>query len=322
MRRVSLSARSPAVTPRLGIIVATLLLLGAGCLFPGGPGLVPPDTGSLESPPFSELLDTSAQEELPGRLVIYFLSTGQSDATYIRTPGGKVVLIDTGDDPADVIFFLRDRKEVTRIDILILTHPHADHIGGALGVLESFEVGVLYDPGFESTSPLYMEVLAKALDLVEAGLLTYETGRAGLILDLGGGATARLIHPVDPLDNEANNASIVTRVTFGSFSALFAGDVEAEAEREILNRGEDVSATLLKVAHHGSGGSSTGEFVAAVGMDVAVIEVGPNSFGHPSPDVIARLESAGAEVLTTLDGSVIIVHSDGRDWGLLVGQGG
>ncbi|RJQ08006.1 MAG: MBL fold metallo-hydrolase [Bacillota bacterium] len=321
MRRVSLSARSPAVALALGITVAASLLLGAGCLLPGG-GPVSGDAGLLESPPFSELLDTAFRDELPGRLVIYFLATGQSDATYIRTPGGKVVLIDTGDDPSDVVPFLRDRKKVTKIDVLVLTHPHQDHIGGALGILESFDVGALYDPGFESTSPVYAEVLAKALDLVESGRLAYVTGRAGLTVDLGGGAAARLVHPVDPLDNEANNASVVARVTFGSFSALFAGDVEAEAEMEILDRGEDVSATVLKVAHHGSGGSSTGEFLAAVGMDVAVIEVGPNSFGHPSPAAVARLESAGAEVFSTLDGSVIIVHSDGRDWGLLVGQDG
>lgn len=274
-------------------------------------------------PGYEELLATPAAEELPGRLVVYFLDVGQADASFVRTPGGKVIVIDTGDSPDDVVGFLK-AKGVERVDVLVLSHPHADHIGGALRILEEFEVGVLYDSGFVHPTRVYEETLAKALELRDAGRLTYVTARAGQVLEVDPSVSVTVLHPEEPLGDEANDASIVLKIVFGSFSVLFTGDIEEAGERAVLARsaelGIDLAATVLKVPHHGSRTSTGPEFLAAVRPEVAVIQAGrDNPYGHPSPVVLRRLSEAGVTVYITASHGTVIVHSDGEDWEVVTG---
>lgn len=290
----------------------------------GGPDTGPVVAGELPSPPFADLYDTPARDELPGQLVIYFLDTGQSDAAYIRTPGGKVMVIDTGDvdDPGVVIGFLTGHKRVSGIDALVLTHPHADHIGDALAILQRLEVGTLWYSGFAHTTTAYEAVLTEAVALQREGRLTTEVGRAGQNLDLGSDVTVTILHPTDPLGEEANEASLVIKVTYADFSVLFTGDIGTGSEAAMLARGADLRATVLKVAHHGSAGSSGEAFLAAVDPEVAIIDVGAdNDYGHPSPAVLERLEARGVALFRTDRDGTIIVHSDGHNWGLVAETG-
>lgn len=324
LRRALLSGALPAGRAVLALLALLLVLAAPGLavscqLWPGrsqGEGAA----GTLASPPFAELEATPAASELPGQLVLYFLDVGQGDACYVRAPGGKVIVIDTGEAPGTVAGFLA-QKQVERVDVLVLTHPHADHIGGALAILEGFEVGTLCDSGFPHATSTYEAVLAKALELRNQGRLTYATPRAGDNLDWGAELTVQVLHPGPALGNEANEASLVLRLVYGSFSVLFTGDVGKVSEEAVLSAGRDVASTVLKVAHHGSAGSSEGPFVNAVSPQVAVISVGrDNPFGHPSGTVLDRLAAAEASVYLTSEDGTIIVHSDGQAWGVTTGR--
>ncbi len=318
---VSLLALALALAPAAAAMAA-IGLVGACLPLSGGPDVAPVAGGKLPSPPFADLYDTPARDELPGQLVIYFLDTGQSDAAYVRAPDGKVMVIDTGDadDPGTVLGFLTG-KRVSRVDALVLTHPHADHIGDALAILQRLEVGTLWHSGFAHATPTYEAILTEAVALQQAGRITTEAGRAGLSFDLGSDVTVTVFHPTDPLADEANEASVVIKVTYADFSALFTGDIGTDSEAALLARGADIRATVLKVAHHGSAGSSGEAFLAAVDPEVAVIDVGAgNSYGHPSPAVLDRLEALGVAVFRTDRDGTIIVHSDGHDWGLVAGD--
>ncbi|HCW51217.1 MAG TPA: MBL fold metallo-hydrolase [Clostridiales bacterium] len=312
----------------VGVLAA--VLLAASCLRPPeGPDGAAQESGGAggegsPAPGYEDLLATPAAEELPGRLVVYFLDVGQADASFVRTPGGKVIVIDTGDSPDDVVGFLR-AKGVERVDVLVLSHPHADHIGGALRILEEFEVGVLYDSGFVHPTWVYEETLAKALELRDAGRLTYVAARAGQVLEVDPSVSVTVLHPEEPLGDEANDASVVLKMVFGSFSVLFTGDIEEAGERAALARsaelGVDLGATVLKVAHHGSRTSTGPEFLEAVHPEVAVIQAGrDNPYGHPSPVVLRRLSEAGVTVYVTASHGTVIVHSDGEDWEVVTGH--
>lgn len=325
------SRRASLSVSRLALAGALLLLAVAGTLAASCLPEPPPSyagavvAGDLASPSFSELYGLPAGEELPGQLVIYFLDTGQSDAAYLRTPDGQVMVIDSGDidAPGHVTAFLAQSKEVRRIDALVLTHPHADHIGDARAILYDFEVGQFWHSGFEQTTPTYEPVLAKAADLAEAGRLEVHLGRAGDNLDLGDDVTVTVFSPAEPLGEDANEASLVLKVTYGEFSVLFTGDAGFASESAMLERGADLRATVLKVGHHGSSGSTGQEFLEAVDPQVAVIDVGAgNDYGHPNPKTLARLEASGVAVFRTDINGTIIVHSDGTGWGLVAGGGG
>jgi competence protein ComEC len=289
------------------------LLLGSGCSrAPVSPG------------EFSRLYLQSAAEELPGELVIYFLDIGQGDAVYVRAPGGQVMVIDAGDAdrPGCVLEFLAEVKKVSRVDVLVLTHPHADHLGDMRAILDELEVGLFCQSGYLHPTPVYESLLERASELVKARELGYLEVRAGMTLDLGPEVEVSILHPAGSLGDEANEASVVIKVVFGSFSVLFTGDIGAPSERAMLDRGADVRACVLKVAHHGSSGSGGAGFLAAVRPNLAVIPVGAgNDYGHPSSEALGRLQVAGAWILRTDQDGTIIVHSNGHEWWALTASG-
>jgi beta-lactamase superfamily II metal-dependent hydrolase len=328
MQRALPNCRPPFRRASLSAIAAAAAILLLVLTWFAAPGCYPPtvpdesDTGPsdvLTSPSFEELLATPAADELPGQLVIYFLDAGQADACVIRTPGGKIVVIDTGASPEPLVGFL-ESKGIGRLDVMVLTHPHQDHIGGALAVLNRFEVGTLCDSGFVHTTTLYENVSAKASELVNAGRLARVDGRAGVVLECDPALTLTVLHPAEPLGDEANEASVVVRLVFDSFAAFFTGDIGLTSEAAILARGAELSSDVLKVAHHGSARSSGEAFLRAVGPEVAVIQVGAgNRYGHPAQAALDRLEAAGAVIYTTARDGTVVVHTDGREWAVIIG---
>lgn len=235
----------------------------------------------------------------------HFIDVGQGDCALVICDG-KAMLIDGGNsgDGEKIVAYLK-KQGVSSIDVLIATHPHSDHIGGLPYVVENVEIKSAYISPLVYTSKTYESLLDS---LYEQGVQT-RTPKAGESYELGG-AECRFISPGSGYD-DANNSSLVLRVNYKDISVLFTGDIEDEAEEQILKSGEKIKSTLLKVAHHGSDTSSTEEFIDAVSPEIAVISVGKdNSYGHPSERVLERLGSAELR-RTDLEGTIVYV-SEGK----------
>jgi competence protein ComEC len=257
-----------------------------------------------------------------GALEIHVIDVGQGDAFAIRTPDRRWILVDAGPRTdrydagrARVIPYLL-RRGVRRVDALILTHPDADHIGGAAAVLDAFDVCLVVDPGRAAGKPLYVELLTEAA----AGGVQWRAARSGRELRAGD-VVIHFLYPDGPSDSldapaNANDLSAVFRLTYGGFAALFMGDAPAAVEDLLVRRhGDALRAQVLKVGHHGSQTSTSDSFLAAVDPEVALVSVGRrNRYGHPAPAVIRRLERHGVRILRTdLNGHIALrVQPDRR----------
>jgi competence protein ComEC len=223
------------------------------------------------------------------------LDVGQGDAIVVRGSGGETVLVDGGPDPVLLLRKLH-RLGVDRIDLAVLSHPHADHSSGLVAALENLPVGRLWHPGFGDGGPMFQELL----DMAAGRGIEVEVPGPGWSADIGGihlevlGPNRRYASP--------NDQSLVMLATVNDRSVLLPGDIEVIAQHEL----EPVHASILKVPHQGAA-TSDPAWLTAVEATTAVISVGPNTFGHPSAEVVSALEEAGVEVLRTdEDGDVII----------------
>jgi len=253
------------------------------------------------------------------QLIVTFLDVGQGDAAVIESPGGRVVLIDTGgissagaQDEGRLVVepFLR-REGVNHIDAMLLTHPHADHIGGADTLINDFSTDLVMDNGEPTEPPLEEKLLSDARSHHDA----YRPALRGEQIDFGDGVRAELLAPtaVEVANDVPNNSSIVVRLTYGHNVFLFTGDAEAPEEADMLASRLGLKCDVLKVGHHGSNTSSTMAFLAAAQPSTAVVSVGAhNRYGHPGAAVIARLKKIGAHVYRTDQNGAITCESDGE----------
>ena len=259
-------------------------------------------------------------------LKVTFLDVGQGDAAVVEAPGGAVMVVDGGGvrdgafDPGARIVepFLRARG-VSRVDIVALSHPHPDHMSGLFRIMERFPVGALWTSGDDGHNPEYVRLLAVARARGVPALEVVATTLGGASIEpLGpfwGSHAGERIGAPEGLT--VNDASLVLRVAFAGRGVLFAGDLEADGEGELVGRrdaGQTVAADVLKVPHHGSRTSSSPELVAAVAPALAVMSLGwRNQFRFPAPEVVARYLTRGARVLRTdRDGAITItIRPDG-----------
>jgi competence protein ComEC len=259
----------------------------------------------------------SAFLEAPdGLLHVAFLDVGQGDSAMVVTPTGRTVLIDGGSDGqrtcllVDQFLPYWDRS----IDAVVMTHPHADHLGGLLAVADRYEVGLVLCPGIGSESLLYTEWERRA----ERFNAVLEIATAGQVLALGDGTTLTVLNPeagapTEGLDAD-DNGGVVLRLDYGDVSVLFAADIRAQREATLVHGGAALRANVLKVPHHGSDTSSSEQFITAVNPEVAVISVGSqNAYGHPHAAVIAALADSGATVLATSACGTVEFVTDGRE---------
>ncbi len=240
---------------------------------------------------------------------------GQGDAALVRTAGGTTILIDAGGREAgpEVVRALRE-EGVRRIDLLVASHPHLDHIGGMLAVLSAFDVVRYVDPGTEHTTETYRELVRQLADR----RIDVHAMRAGERIDLGDGASLVCWLPgtsfFRTVRSFENANSLVLRLSIGDVDVLFTGDAEPETLAALIDAGVDASE-MLKVAHHGSRYGTSAAFVRRVRPDAAVISVGrANDYGHPHDDALRTLTDDCVRIFRTdLDGAVLL-ETDGLGW--------
>jgi len=246
-----------------------------------------------------------------GELKVHVLDVGQGDSILIEAPGDKRVLIDAGTAKSGVPALLRKRG-IDSLNLVVSTHPHADHIGGMAEILKSFDVGLYVDNGMTHTTMTY----SRTAQTVENKDIAYRAAVVGRTFNVGPEAKLTILHPrqsqLRGTRSDLNSNSVVLRLDHGNVCFLFTGDAEDPTERDLMNRGLE-QCDILKVAHHGSGHSSSDSFLRAVKPQVALISAGSgNRYGHPDPEAIQRLQSAGIKIhRTDLEGT-ITVSSNGR----------
>ena len=251
-------------------------------------------------------------------LEIVFLDVGQGDAAFLRFPNGRTMVIDGGlrsrrsDFGERVVVPFLKRRGVSRVDAVVASHPHADHIGGLVHLLEQVEVDHFLDSGQACGS----WTARRLRRLIEERGVAYHRAAAGDSLAGLGGVGAVVLHPREGfVDAEGgsphglNDGSVVVRFDYGDTRVLFTGDIEAASEPAVLGWGDRLRSGVLKAAHHGSRTSSGPAFVEAVSPSVCVVSAGAfNRFGHPAPEVMARLFEAGARVYRTDECGAVVVR--------------
>ena len=275
-------------------------------------------TGEAWAKPSGEAAYAAAHPKREGEVRVHFIDIGQGDSALIEGPTGKRVLIDSGPSQSGGALkaYLR-AVGATELDMMINTHPHADHIGNAAALVREMTVRLVLDSGFAHPIKQYRDLL----DAVEETKTPIRIARRGRSIDIGGGASLELLGPEEPLisgsRSDPNSNSVVFRLTFGGQSALFTGDAEEETEERLLKTPERLRAGLLKVAHHGSRHASGDHFLDAVSPVAAVISCSDrNRYGHPAPETLGRLERRGVRHwVTALSGS-LVAETDGRVWRL------
>lgn len=239
---------------------------------------------------------------------VHFIDVGQADSAFVRC-GEETMLIDGGNvaDSSLVVSYLQ-QQNVETLDYIICTHAHEDHVGGLSGALNAFSVQHVLC----STTDYDSKAFQNFKKYTQEQGLSIEVPQPGDQFSLGD-APVTILGPVEDY-GETNNMSIVLRIDFGQTSFLFTGDMESAAERDLVDSGADLSATLLKVGHHGSDTSSSYVFLREVMPRYAVISVGKNnSYGHPGSETLSRLRDVGAEVFRTDESGHVIAVSDGQD---------
>ncbi|MFL5472775.1 MAG: DNA internalization-related competence protein ComEC/Rec2 [Gemmatimonadales bacterium] len=249
------------------------------------------------------------------KLALHFLDVGQGDGALLRTPAGHWVLIDGGPktDQSDagrrvMVPFLA-RHGVGELSLAFVSHAHADHLGGVISVLDRYRSGVVVEPGEPVADPLYYAFLNE----LASEAIPWHVGARGEHFTLDS-VNFSILHPDHHWTHwgeDLNEDSLVLLVEYGNFQAIFAGDAGIPAEREMRSRTRRVD--LLKVGHHGSRGSTGDEWLDSLRPRAAVISVGRNNYGHPSPATLDRLRRHGIAVWRTDQDGTVSVTTDGRE---------
>ncbi len=284
--------------PFLLLVLFLLLVASSGCA-------ALPTPGTAQPPP-------------SGSLVVSFIDVGQGDGVLVQS-GGESYLLDAGKAQAGpkVVDFLRSRG-VESLDGIVVSNPDADHIGGFEDVLGAFEVANVYLSGDPKGTSTYNSFLRAVQD---EGSEVVES-RAGMQMDWGTTRADVIAPPPDQLFSETNDNSVGILLTHGSARILLAGDAEKKSEEYMSNGSYTGPLTVLKVTHHGSSTSSTPLFLNSFTPEIAVIQVGAdNSYGHPTPQTLERLQKAGAQVFRNDEHGDVIVTIDGEKADVAVTKG-
>lgn len=251
----------------------------------------------------------------PQSFRLTFFNVGQGDSALIQTPAKQAILIDGGPDRGILVKLGQALPWGKRtLDLVILSHPHADHVAGLTYVLERYHVRQVLMTGVLYPTPEYL----RFLELVRDKHIPVHLAKGRETLKLAGGVSVDILWPQGSLANievaDVNATSVVCRVNYGDTSVLFTGDTPAENEASLLATGVNLEADILKVAHQGSITSSTPDFIKAVAPELAVVSVGKNTYGHPASEIMERLRKLVLNVVRTDEMGDVTLKSDGRSW--------
>lgn len=304
--------------------VATVVVLAFLTLFTDVGDVVLDELGIEGSSNNVEGVDGTEKEIIDvgdGELQVHFIDVGQGDATLLESVSddGKeyTMLIDTGDWTGDEVVPYLQEEGIEDIDVLVGTHPHADHIGQMGDVVNEFNVDEVWMSGDTSESNIFVETMESIDEQVDV----YEEPRAGDEYQVGD-MDITIIHP-ENIGNGLNEGSISMKIAFGEVDFIFTGDAEEKEEQLMLERGFNLDADILHLGHHGSNTSTTEEFYNEVNPDVAIYSAGvDNKYNHPSIETVDLIESDGIDFYGTDVNGTVVLTTDGEECDIEVEQEG
>ena len=254
-------------------------------------------------------------------LQIRYIDVGQGDCELISY-GGKNVLIDSGEkEAAEDVFAVLDGLGIERLDYVIATHPHSDHIGAMDKIIDKYDIGMVIAPKIKSDMVPTTKVYERFLTSLSKKGLKLTAAKVGAVYSLADenkendNTAFEILAPVGDDYDDLNDWSVVIRLVHGDCAFLFTGDAERAAEKDILENGGDISATVLKAGHHGSSSSTSDKFLEAVSPSAVIISCGDgNSYGHPHKETIEALKESGIPYYRTDESGTVTVYSDGESF--------
>ena len=246
-----------------------------------------------------------------GNCAVHFINVGQADSILIISPSGESMLIDAGEKATskELIKYIQEQG-ISKLDIVVATHPHSDHIGGMADIIKAFEIGEFIAPKATHTTVTFENMLDALLEKN----LQVTTPVPGAVFSLGeNGPGFTVLGPIGDDFENLNNASVAFRMVYGETSFVFTGDAEASSEKQMLDSGRVLPSDVLKLGHHGSSTSTSQAFLDAVAPKIAVISCGvDNSYGHPHKETLEKLKKAQITIYRTDLDSTIVLVSDGK----------
>lgn len=251
--------------------------------------------------------------KLKPEMEVHFIDVGQGDSILIQTPDGANILIDAGIQSAGekVVSFLKS-KDVGKLDLVVATHPHADHIGGLIPVLNAFKVDKFVDSGNAHTTQTYIDLLT----IIDKKDIPFEIPSIGQVYHFDNDFKMTVLH-VDSNAIDLNDASMVIKADYHHVSFMLTGDAEQDIENSLTASSFDLKSTILKAGHHGSHTSSTQAFLNVVKPDATILSYGKgNSYGHPHIDAVNRLRQVGSDIYSTAASGDITVKTNGQSYSI------
>ena len=243
-------------------------------------------------------------------LVIHYVDVGQGDSILIQIHG-KNMLIDAGTTQStkDLINYLKKQK-IDKLDYLVETHPHEDHIGGMSKIIDKFEVSKFYAPKVTATTKAF----ERMINSLQKKSLKIVIAKAGINLDLGSDVNCQILAPNSDSYKEVNNYSTVIKLNYGNTKFLFDGDAEKLSEDEMIAKGYDLSCDVLKLGHHGSRTATSDEFLKLAQPKIAIVSCGLNNdYGHPHKPTLTKLKAINSKIYRTdKEGTIVLVSNGTR----------